>query len=321
MRVRPKTWTDFKAELMALYEPPFRTKATRASMKTTIARIEAAGVTSTKDLTVGLVARVVGSMPPESAPRTVAGTLRRIRVMCNFAVNCGYLNVSPFTARPVRSWVRLGSPRVKNHHTREEIRRVLDLMATDTEQCQGWAQYRTRRLYALTTLFCFSGLRRNEGLYLHVQDLDLENRVVWVRDRQGNRLKTEAAAQPVPLPTAAIPPLRAWLEHRLDRPPGFVMPESVPWLFPNIGLSNAWSEGSPGTKPIDRLQAVARRAGVEGMTWHSLRRSLATALEGFGLSQPLITRCLRHSSEAITRTWYQGADLPALTHAVEGFHY
>jgi integrase len=97
--------------------------------------------------------------------------------------------------------------------------------------------------------------------------------------------------------------------------------ESIPWLFPNIRGSNCWTDGSQGSKPIDRLQAVGKRAGVEGLTFHSLRRSLATHLEGFGLGQALITRCLRHTSEAITKTWYQASDVPNITRAVEGFDF
>jgi len=242
-------------------------------------------------------------------------------VICNFAVNCGYLNISPFQARPVRSWVRLGSPQVKHHHSKEEIRRVLDLMAKDVQIKEGWAKWRARRLYALTILFSYTGLRRNEGLFLHVEDIDLDARVVWVRDRQSHRTKTEAAAQAVALPAAVIPVLRDWLIHRLDRPPGTKLPLEVPWMFPNIRASNAWSDGSPGTRPLDRLAAVGLRAGVQGLTWHSLRRSLATHLEGFGLAQPLITRTLRHTSERVTRDWYQGRDLPALVQAVERFDF
>lgn len=321
MRIRPKSWPVFKAELMSLYEPPLRAKGTRSSMQTTVERIESLGVTSTADLTVPLIARLVTSLPPEMSPRTVQGTLRRARVACNYAVHTGCLHVSPFQARPVASWVRLGAPQAKPHHSRAEIRRVLDLMAADVSSKQGWALWRARRLYALTSLFAFTGLRRNEGLFLHVEDLDLEARVVWIRDRRGHRTKTEASAQAVPLPAAVIPVLADWLAHRLDRPPGFKLPDSVPWLWPNIRGSNAWSDGSPGTRPLDRLQAVGLRAGLEGLTWQSLRRSLATALEGFGLAQPLITRCLRHTSERVTRDWYQGRDLAALAQAVERFDF
>ena len=66
-----------------------------------------------------------------------------------------------------------------------------------------------------------TGVRHNEGCFAWVEDLDLDARVFWVRERSGHRLKTESSSAPVPLPSAAIGPLRAWLTHRLDRPPGF----------------------------------------------------------------------------------------------------
>ena len=248
------------------------------------------------------------------------GNLLYLQAACSLADSLGGLAVNPFKVRRMKAWIRPGRTAVKLHHSREEIRAVLDLMALDVKQREGWAQWRARRLLAMTTLFAMTGARRNEGLFAWVEDLDLEARVFWVRERSGHRLKTEASEQPIPFSMAAVEPLREWLVHRLDRPPGFVIPECS-WLFPNTRLHNAWYSGEHGDRPCERLQAVARRAGVEGMTFQSLRRSLATALEGFGLPQPLITRTLRHTSERVTREWYQGRDLEALTRAVEGFSF
>ena len=253
-------------------------------------------------------------------PRTVHGELLRIQAACSLAQSLGALEINPFVVRKMKAWIRPGRPEVKPHHTREQIRAVLDLMAADVRERQGWARWRARRLLAMTTLFAMTGLRRDEGLFAWVEDLDLTARVFWVRQRC-HRLKTEASEQPVPFPAAAVEPLRDWLSHRLDRPPGFKVPPAVPWLFPNTRLGNSWHSGEHGDRPCERLQAVARRAGVQGMTFQSLRRSLATALEGFGLPQPLITRTLRHTSQRTTREWYQGRDLEALARAVEGFNF
>ena len=107
-----------------------------------------------------------------------------------------------------------------------------------------------------------------------------------------------------------VEPLRLWLRHRLDRPPNFTLPGSVPWLFPNIRGTNAWYEGDHGHRPGERLQAVAKRAGIEGMTFQSLRRSLACHLEAHGLGQALITRCLRNTSQRNLQSGYQSSDIP-----------
>jgi integrase len=320
MRIKPIPWPKFRDELLSLYIPPMRAKNTYFGIKSTLGLLEELGAKTTADLTPPLVAALVASRPPDKQ-RTTHSILRRVRAATRYAEARGYLRSCPFRARPVGSWVRPGPPRVKPHHTREEIRRVLELMRLDIDQRAGWAKWEARRLYAITTLVCLSGIRRNECLFLHVEDLDLDARVVWIQERTGHRLKTEGSAQPVPIPLAAVPVLRDWLIHRLDRPPRFKLPESVPWLWPNHSARNCWTEGSHGSRPHERLRAVGLRAGVPGLGFHSLRRSLATAFEGTGLSQALITRILRHTDERTSTTYYQAADVPNLARAVQDFSY
>jgi integrase len=96
---------------------------------------------------------------------------------------------------------------------------------------------------------------------------------------------------------------------------------SVPWMFPGSTRVNAWTQGAAGTRPLDQLQAIAKKAGIEGVTFQSLRRSWATAAEGLGLPQGMITRQCRHASEETTRRWYQQRDLDSLHDAVDGFDF
>ncbi|MGA2699607.1 MAG: site-specific integrase [Isosphaeraceae bacterium] len=315
----PIPWHAFMAQIEELYQSPMRAPQTRKQLVAILRALEPLGVQTTADLTPILIARYITAKSNEVCSRTVHSHLLRIQTACNLAESMDALAVNPFKVRSMRQWIRPGRPMVKTYHTRSEIRAVLDLMANDARERKGWAQWKARRLLAMTTLFAFSGVRRNEGFFSWVEDLDLESRMFWVRPRL--RLKTENSEAPIPLPIAAIEPLRDFLAHRLDRPPGFVLPSEVPWLFPNMAGTHAWHGGRAEATPLGRLQAVARRAGVEDMTWQSLRRSLATALEGFGLPQPLITRTLRHTSERITREWYQGRDLDALSQAVERFDF
>jgi integrase len=317
----PLLWSDFTRQIDELYGAGMREPATRKQMLSVLRSLEPMGVQTTADLTPGLIARFITARSAEVNPRTVHGLLLRIQAACSLAESMNALAVNPFRVRKMRQWIRSGRPVVKNHHTREEIGRVLALMRADVDTREGWAQWKARRLLALTTLVCMTGARRDEACFAWVCDVDLDARVFWIRPRHGRVLKTEESESPVPLPAAAIAPLRDWVEHRLDRPPGFAIPESVPWLFPNLRLSNAWYSGQHGARPIERLQALAKRAGVENATFQSLRRSLACHLEGHGLGQALITRCLRHTSERTTREHYQASDIPNLVTAVEAFEY
>ena len=96
----------------------------------------------------------------------------------------------------------------------------------------------------------------------------------------------------------------------------------IPWLFPGSKRISAWVTGAPGTKPVQRLQAVAARAGLgDDVTFSMLRKSWATAAEALGVPQPMITRQCRHTSEETTRRWYQQRDLKNLQEHIAEFEF
>ena len=325
MRTTAIPFDRFITEVLRVYDPPHRAAATRRQMRSVLEQIARLKVKTTADLTPALVARFIESRPPGQSPRTLQTLLRVVRGICNQAVINGYLRVSPFALRRVSQWLgRIGPPAEKKHYSRDQIRRVLTLMAQDVQETTGWSQWRARRLYALTATVAYCGLRASEALYLHAMDIRLDARYVNLTDRGrdgGKRLKTEAAAAPVALPDALVPILRDWLAHRLDAPADFPIPLDCPWLFPTLNRQSNWTSGPPGTKPVQRVQAIALRAGVEGMTLQSLRRSLATHLEHHGTGQAMITRILRHTDSRTTLTWYQQADVPNMVQAMASFDF
>jgi len=324
MRIRPIPWDQFTAEVLRLYAAPHRATATRRQMQKVLNLVAALEVKTTADLTPALVARFIEARPPGQSPRTLQTLLRVLRGVCNNAVINGYLRVSPFALRRVSQWLgRIGPPQEKKHYSRDEIRRVLTLMASDVESTAGWSQWRARRLYALTATVAYCGLRASEALYLHAADIRLDAQYVNLTDRGrdgGKRLKTEAAAAPVPIPEALVPILTDWLSHRLDHPADFEIP-SCEWLFPTLNRKGPWTGGPPGTKPVQRLKAVAQRAGIEGMTLLSLRHSWATHAEYHGYGPALIQRVLRHTTEQTAAQWYRHADLPNLIERCAGFDF
>jgi len=324
MRTTAIPFDRFRDELLRLYDPPHRAAATRRQIRSVLDLVTALGVKTTADLTSVMVARFIEARPPGQSPRTLQSYLRVLRGICNNAVINGYLRVSPFALRRVSQWLgRIGPPAEKKHYSRDEIRRVLSLMAADVEVTAGWSQWRARRLYALTATVAYCGLRASEALFLHAADIRLEARFIALTDRGrdgGKRLKTEAAAAPVPIPEALVPILTDWLSHRLDHPSDFPIPPCE-WLFPTLNRKGPWTGGPPGTKPVQRLQAVAQRAGIEGMTLLSLRHSWATHAEYHGYGPALIQRVLRHTTEQTAAQWYRHADLPNLVERCAGFDF
>lgn len=327
--IRPIPFDVFRARLLALYEPPMRSHRTMKKMGQVLDQLGALGVATTADLTTDLVARWIAARPGPENPTTTLGYLAYLRAACALAAAEGWVRVSPFTVR--KTWLRRVEPTGRRHHSADEIARVLALLAADVTDRFGWAQWRARRLQALAAVFIFTGVRRDEGLYLCVEDLDLEGRMIAIRPRVGNRLKTEASAAPVPIPDTLAVVLNDWMTHRLDAPVRAAdVPDSraayprdmgCPWLFPNTRTPTPWTGGPTGAKPLDKLKAAGARAGVEGLTFQSLRHSWATHAESlWGLSPATIQRVLRHTTQR-TQAHYRHADLPNLRAAVRGIGF
>jgi integrase len=174
----------------------------------------------------------------------------------------------------------------------------------------------------LIATVAYTGVRAGEALALHMADLDLAGRTIYLTTH-GTSMKTTAAAAPVIAPPALVPILSDWLPHRCSRPRDVPTPplDQIPWLFPGTHLTNYWHGGAQGFRPVDRLQKVAARAGVEPCTFQMLRRSWASISEARGTPQNLISRQLRHMSVDMSKKFYQELDLDALRAATEGFDF
>jgi len=324
----PVPWERFTAELLELYAPPLRAKATATGMRYALGLVSALGVESTADLTTSLVARFIASRPTTESPNRTYSLTATLRAACNYAAAQGYVRVSPFAVR--KHWVRRCTPKAKKHHSREEIAGVLTLMRADADGKRGWTQWRARRLYALAATVAYTGLRKNEAIHLRVEDIDLTERMLLILPRVGNRLKTEASAQPVPIPDALLPILTEWLPHLALPDGGAVtgvnspMPAANPggvrdpgWVFPNAYRTGPWVGGMKGYRPLDRMKRLGQRAGVEGFTFLSLRHSWATHAEFWGLSDAMIQRVLRHTNSR-TQFHYRHADADNMRSKVGG---
>lgn len=334
----PVPWSQFKSEIGPLFEYPLVSRKHAGRFRQVVRELEALDlavdggpprpIASTADIGLTLVARYIASRPAGQSPHYLQSLLNVVRTIASLAVRSGYLAVSPFAVRPISKLVRTPPLAGKRCLTADEVRRLLELAARDVAERTGWGQWRSRRLLAMLATAAFTGMRAGEVKRLQVDDIDLAGRIIHVRPHDGEKLKTAGSEAPIVIPAALVPYLTEWLEHRLDRPHGFHVPAEVPYCFPTINLKAAWTSGiggrktsgTPGTKPLDRLKALGRRIGIE-VTWQILRRTWCTVAEARGIQQAQITRQARHSSEAITRRWYQQRDLDALTAAVSGFDF
>ena len=153
-----------------------------------------------------------------------------------------------------------------------------------------------------------TGLRISEILALRWSDVDWKNsciRVVraYVYGRFGPP-KSRASKKPVPLHPLLATSLEAWRAET-----AYAADED--FIFPSLRLK--------GQKPpranmlvADHLQPAARKAGIVGQVgFHTLRRTLASALVANGNDPKLVQELLRHSNVKTTLDVYARAMTPA----------
>lgn len=128
----------------------------------------------------------------------------------------------------------------------------------------------------LVTLLYASGLRVSEALRLKIEDLELDQRIGWVRAGKGNKDRMFILSE------GLVPELRKFIRSRNL---------SSGYLF--LGKTGPMS--ARNAQKI--IKDAARRAGIQKpVTPHKLRHSFATHLREAGSDLRLIQELLGHSS-------------------------
>jgi integrase len=186
------------------------------------------------------------------------------------------------------------SARCQRHLSRSELAGVL---AQADAEAVDW---RGRRLRALVYLLAYTGMRSAEALGLEVGDCDFAEGLVSIRPNRARALKTASSAARLALAAPVVEVLRGWVREC-----------GSPWLFPGLRRRSPWLGGGPGIRAVDQVKALARRAGVPGVTLLCFRHTLATLAEVGGLGELELQRQLRHSSPR-TQVGYRHGDLEEL---------
>jgi integrase len=153
-----------------------------------------------------------------------------------------------------------------------------------------------------------TGLRISEILALRWSDIDVVNSCIrvtraYVYGKFGPP-KSKASKKPVPLHPLLAESLATWRNETM-------YPTNDDFVFPSFRLK--------GLKPpranmlvADHLQPAARKAGISGQIgFHTLRRTLASALVANGSDVRLVQELLRHSNPLITLDAYTRSTTPA----------
>ena len=144
----------------------------------------------------------------------------------------------------------------------------------------------------------FTGLRLGELLGLQWQDVDLHDGVLhvrrqWTRSSEYARPKTEAALRRIPLSyemTKYLAALKLRSHHSKDEHPVFASKSGAP-----LGHRNVTRRG---------FEVAAGHAGIEGVSFHSMRHAFASRMISRGISSTVLAALMGHESSAITERRY-----------------
>ena len=160
----PIPWArKIRNELLAMYQPPMVAKATRSKMVQVLRELEAIGSRHCR----------LDHDHDRSVRRLSPGRSSRVYPPCRSGRRPDHLylcrdrRLSEGQPVPAAQAVEVGAVADAPGKTslgRDEIRRILDLLANQIDTRDGWAQWRARRLQAVTAIIAYTGCRKNECL-------------------------------------------------------------------------------------------------------------------------------------------------------------
>jgi len=139
---------------------------------------------------------------------------------------------------------------------------------------------------ALLAVLYGAGVRRAEAVALDVADYDPESGALTIRRGKGNKARVMYATN------GAREALAAWLRVRGTEPGPLFVPVDKAG---RIALRRLTAESV-----FDRLQALAKRAGVQRFSPHDMRRSFISDLLDNGADLAVVQAMAGHANPATT---------------------
>ena len=208
----------------------------------------------------------------EVAPRTVNIELRCLSHMFNKALEWGYISDSPYTGVKLLTFQK-NPPRFL---TKDEVQRLLD-------HSSNW-------LRPILIMMLNTGIREGERATMRFKDVDFEKKRLLIHS---SKTKSYRA---IPM-NKKVEETLLWLKDNYISLNSYNTlkrkPHQREYIFCN-------EEGSPVLKIRKALANACKKAGLKGVTPHTMRHTFASHLVMSGVDLNTVQRLLGHSSISTT---------------------
>jgi len=188
-------------------------------------------------------------------------------------------------------------------HVRQSAKRAKTPIVLTIEETADLLSLLREPARTAVFLDVLTGLRVGELLALKWSDIDFERSQISVTRsivmQHIGDCKTEASRKPVPLDPRLAQSLYNW---RLVSP----YPMSEDWIFASPH-SNGRLPYWPGAFYRAHILPAAQKLGIEGIGWHTFRRTYATCLKANGEDVKTVQELLRHANSLVTMNLYAQA--------------
>lgn len=240
------------------------------------------------------------------SPRTVLGQWQDLKSFSNFL-----LRHEIIAKDPMRNITRPKVDRkLPDALTEQQVKDLFKYMLSRRKKRYRIAYLRD---LALIGVFIFAGLRRGEALNLKIQDIDFENKLIYLKETKTRREEVMPICKTLGQLLENYLKVRITLKRQTDN--FFVCSN-------RMGNDKRRGNGSFQTRGVQLLfQEINEQLNFgKKILPHLLRRSFATMLLRRGSNIVQVSRLLRHSSIDVTVKSYIGYSQEELMQAVERFH-
>lgn len=245
-------------------------------------------------LTVEHVARLIRDLERQGlSPTTIHAYLMPLRGAMGYAVRRGFISTNPCDQLTRDDRPRVAEPRRDHIWCDEEIEALIDAAERLARKPEARYDYAP-----LLRTAVYTGLRLGELLGLRWEDADLHAgelhvRRQWTRAAEYGPTKSKDGVRRIPLSeemTKYLTALKLRSRHSKDDDPVFAARSGRP-----LGHRNATRRG---------FEPAAEHAGIEGVSFHSLRSAFASRMISRGIEPVQLASLMGHADARITLSRY-----------------